>query len=114
MKTLKQLEHEKLYEETKQYDCFIMPFKLNDIVESVDPVKLYEYINYHKNILCIRYKEVERFDEYVYFYDDIESYMKNIELLLQNPSPKYTNQRRIEFLQKSSWERRVKEINELI
>ena len=34
-------------------------FKLNDIVEAVDPVKLYEYINFNKNIMP-KYKQTFR------------------------------------------------------
>ena len=47
----------------------MMPFILNELIESVDPVKLYEYINFEKNIICIKYDEILRFKDFVYFYN---------------------------------------------
>ena len=41
----------------------IMPFKLNELVKSVDPVKLYEYINYNKPIISIFYQEIKRYSQ---------------------------------------------------
>lgn len=104
------VEHCQLYEEVKDADALIMPFLLNDIVLSVDPVKLYEYINYNKNILCVHYPEVERFDRFVYFYDDYESFLQQIQNMMGNNTVKYGIQERNVFLQKNNWESRVEQI----
>ena len=45
------VDHKDIYSNIKDADALIMPFKLNDIVEAVDPVKLYEYINFNKGYL---------------------------------------------------------------
>ena len=42
------VEHSKLWENVKDMDALIMPFKVNDIIRDVDPVKLYEYISMGK------------------------------------------------------------------
>ncbi len=55
-----------------------MPFKLNDIVEAVDPVKLYEYINFNKDILTISYKEIERFSKFTYSYDGYDEFKSQL------------------------------------
>lgn len=104
------VEHCRLYDEVKDSDALMMPFLLNDIVLSVDPVKLYEYINYNKNILCVRYPEVERFDHFVYFYDDYESFLLQIQNMMGNNTVKYSIQERNDFLQKNNWESRVEQI----
>ena len=76
------VEHNKLYSAVKDSTALIMPFKVNKIIESVDPVKLYEYINFNKNILTIKYNEINRFDKFVYFYSDYTEYKKQLEKLL--------------------------------
>ena len=42
------VEHAKLFDYVKNYDALFMPFQVNDIILSVDPVKLYEYIAFGK------------------------------------------------------------------
>lgn len=104
------VEHDKLYDTIKDTDCLSMPFVVNDIVLSVDPVKLYEYINYNMNILCVRYPEVERFDPFVYFYEDYDSFVSQIKKMMDDNTVKYDSQTRLQFLQESSWENRAREI----
>lgn len=104
------VEHSKLYDEVKDCDALMMPFLLNDIVLSVDPVKLYEYINYNKNILCVRYPEVERFAQFVYFYEDYASFVQQLRKMMKDNTVKYTPKDRVQFLDQSSWKYRVKEI----
>ena len=45
------VNHEELYAAVKDFDCFIMPFKINELIRSVNPVKLYEYINFNKPVI---------------------------------------------------------------
>ena len=91
-----------------------MPFKINEIVEAVDPVKLYEYINFNKNILSIKYKEIERFEEFVYFYTNYEEFKGNLERLIKNNTLKYSDEARRRFLKDNSWGKRVEMIEELL
>ncbi len=51
MKFYGPIDDDKLYKNVQNFDCLIMPFKLNKLIFSVDPVKLYEYINYNKPIV---------------------------------------------------------------
>ena len=108
------VEHNKLYETIKDTNCLIMPFVVNEIIESVDPVKLYEYINYNKDIICVKYKEILRFDKFVYFYDDYESFKEQLTKLISSDAVKYSLDERKEFLEKNNWKTRVDEIVEKI
>lgn len=109
------VEHDRLYETVRDFDCMIMPFVLNDIVKSVDPVKLYEYINYNKNILCVRYDEVLRFEPLVYFYTHYDEYCGKLKWMIEQDGVlKYTDIKRREFLIHSSWARRAASIMEII
>ena len=105
------VEHDKLYSYVKDYDCMIMPFKLNDLISSVDPVKLYEYINYDKPIISIFYEEIKRFSPFVNFYSDESELIEILNnLIKQNFPKKYSNEERIKFLEKNNWNNRVSQI----
>lgn len=108
------IEHNELFDSVKETDCLVMPFVLNEIVEAVDPVKLYEYINYNMNILCVKYDEVERFSPFVHFYTDYDSYKEQIEAMMRDNSLKYSAETRRRFLIENSWSARVDAIEKII
>ena len=105
-----EVAHGELFERTKSADAFIMPFKINDIVLGVDPIKLYEYINFNKNILCVEYPEVKRFDPFVFFYHDYETFCNQIKEMKKLTNTKYSNEERLKFLLPNTWEERAKDI----
>jgi hypothetical protein len=105
------IEHQNLYNYCKGFDCLILPFKINQLIKSVDPVKLYEYINFNKPIISVYYEEIDRFSPFVYFYNDSNSLYQLLTSLINQSFPKkYTNQERQGFLETNSWDIRVKEI----
>lgn len=108
------VEHEKMLEHACKADCLIMPFYINEIIESVDPVKLYEYINFNKNILVPYYKEIERFEPFVYFYNTYEEFKAQIQALKSTQEFKYSSFEREAFLKENSWNNRVRNIEKLL
>lgn len=105
------ITHCKLYETVKDFDCMIMPFKITKLINSVDPIKLYEYINYNKPIISIYYDEIERFSPFVNFYSDRKELCSILEELIKNGfKKKYSDKERIDFLEKNSWKVRVENI----
>lgn len=109
-----QVPHDELYQHVKNMDAFVMPFMVNKLIESVDPVKLYEYINYNKNILCVKYDEVNRFKEFVYFYNDFDQYINQIKNMMNSTTIKYSNEERVEFLTDNTWHNRADAIRKTI
>lgn len=115
IKLIGTVDHDKLYEKIKYCDLLIMPFKLNNVIKSVDPVKLYEYINFDKNILTIRYKEIERFNSFVYFYNDYSEFKNCLMDLIQiDNTLKYSDHMRRLFLQKNTWKARITQIEQIL
>lgn len=108
------VEHHRLYDAIKDTDGLIMPFVVNDIIASVDPVKLYEYINYNMNILVVSYDEIARFDPFVFFYDTYESYAAQIRRMMEDNTVKYSNEERVCFLRENGWDSRVASIVSLL
>lgn len=101
------VDHEDIERRAQELDVLMMPFKINELILSVDPVKLYEYICLNKNILCIRYPEVERFEPFTLFYRNLEEYLGNIDKLLDDHTPIYSREQAERFLTENSWERRA-------
>ena len=106
------IEHDKLYETVKNMDGLIMPFILNDIIEAVDPVKVYEYINFNKNIILREYSEVERLKDFVFFYNDSSEFLDAVLAIETSRTVKYNQDQRLKFLQENTWDKRVEQIRE--
>lgn len=104
------VEHRQLWEETKEMDCLIMPFLVNDIIQDVDPVKLYEYISMGKNIISVYYEEISRFSTFVKFYNSKQEFIDIIKEMMSNKKVVYTAQQQTTFLLDNSWESRYKYI----
>jgi len=105
--------HDRLGETVKDIDCLIMPFVVNEIVRAVDPVKLYEYIAFGKCIVSVYYPELERFRDFVYFYESCEEYIELLEDMIKKGfPPKYDSSRQKKFLEENSWDLRYKVIRD--
>lgn len=105
------VEHKELGKRVAEYDALIMPFVVNDIILSVDPVKLYEYICFGKCVISVWYPEIERFRPYVYFYRTEKEYEVLLrELTEKGFPPKYTQEQQRNFLKENSWEKRYESI----
>jgi teichuronic acid biosynthesis glycosyltransferase TuaH len=108
------VKHDELYDHIKDFDSLIMPFMVNELILSVDPVKLYEYVNFNKNIITVFYEEVRRFDDFVYFYQNSEEFINNIKNLKSENTLKYTEAQREQFLKENTWDQRVKQISNVL
>lgn len=98
------VEHSQLWEKVKDVDCLIMPFLVNDIIKDVDPVKLYEYISMGKPIVSVYYKEIERFESLVYFYNNTDAYIRLLKKFVQeNRIALYSEFSQRKFLLNNSW-----------
>ncbi|PYE55906.1 glycosyltransferase family 1 protein [Deinococcus yavapaiensis] len=107
--------HERLPELVARYDILIMPFIVNEMIASVDPVKLYEYVSFHKPIIASSYPEIERFSPFVEFYS-LEKPLAQVvrDLLKRGVRPNYELSDAHHFLGLNSWRSRVKLILKLL
>lgn len=104
------VEYFKLKGTISNYDVLIMPFVINDLILSVDPVKLYEYISFRKNIIASSYPEVEKFKDFVFLYNNYNELKEIVLRLLENNELKYDPNIAYEFLKKNTWTNRANEI----
>jgi teichuronic acid biosynthesis glycosyltransferase TuaH len=96
-------------------DILLMPFQVTDLIRSVNPVKLYEYIYSNKASISVRYDETELFEKYVYLYSNIEEYMSLIYKLKDSQfSPKLSAAEAERFCRYNTWTVRGKHIKKIL
>jgi teichuronic acid biosynthesis glycosyltransferase TuaH len=109
------LAHDKLAARTADFDAFVMPFQVGPLVEAVDPVKLYEYMAFGKEIITVRYKEIERFSQFVHFYRTLPEFLEVIgRFAARTLEPKSAAANRSAFLAQSTWHARCSQICQLL
>lgn len=94
-------------------DILLMPFKLNDVVKSVNPVKLYEYLAMGKDIIATKYSETLRFSSLVYLYSSKKEFFHYISILGKEKNEE-TIEKRILFAKKNSWQSRASALTEIL
>ncbi len=101
-------KHDELPAIMGEYDCLAMPFQVTPLIESVDPVKLYEYIGFGKPIVAVYYDEIARFAPFVHFYRTHEEAINLVaRLTAGHLDRKYSESERQAFLAANSWTERA-------
>lgn len=103
--------HDELQNVTSEADAYILPFKINELIEAVDPVKFYEYINFSKNIISVYYDEISRFDDFVCFYQNENQYIDVLRKLIKDNTLKYSQDMRLKFLEENTWSERAESMS---
>lgn len=104
------VKHDQLSEYAQTANALVMPFVLNELVRSVDPVKIYEYIYFNKPILVIDYAEMEKFKPFVHLYSDERELVQFVRKVRDNKIEPYSHADAIIFLLNNTWKDRCKHI----
>ncbi|MCP3774575.1 hypothetical protein NLX71_14875 [Paenibacillus sp. MZ04-78.2] len=110
LKFLGPVNHSDLFNCVQNADAFIMPFKVNELVLSVDPVKVYEYLFFNKPCIIVKYPETIKFEKYVYLYSSYDELHQIILDLIINPVNKTAEKEITDFLQQNTWKKRAETI----
>lgn len=89
-------------------DVMLIPFKINELIKAVDPVKIYEYLSLSKIVISSYWEELDCYksNPLVKFYSDFEKFKEAIEeALKENVKTKIDE----EFIYNNKWENRVEE-----
>ncbi len=112
IKYLGAVKHGDIQKYMSEFDALLMPFLVTDLIQSVDPVKLYEYIFFNKPIVSVGYAEIERFSDFVDFYIDHDGLMAILSgFLADGFKNKYSEDGRCRFIVSNTWSNRVNSIN---
>lgn len=109
------VSHSQVFTVMKRSDALIMPFRVNELVRGVDPVKLYEYIFSGKPTFAVDYPEVGKFGDFVYLYRDADELLTLFgDLLAGTIGSKRTETACRAFALENTWSRRAEEIKRLL
>lgn len=104
------------YKEIPNYlkfsDVAIIPFLVNELTDSVNPIKLYEYMSVGLNVVSTNFKEMEYIDSPAYVAKDHKEFCNYIRQAIESKDK--NRDRNIEFSKKNTWEKRFKQIKEYI
>jgi len=96
----------------KLFDYCLYPFKMNDFLKTIDPVKVYEYLSLNKRVIAVNSPETARFNCLISLYDnysELDYILSNLKDL-RMPFTSEINLKK--FVSENSWESRVKIISD--
>ena len=100
------IEHKMVPAFIESSTAMIMPFKINDIIKFVDPVKVYEYLYFKKPIISSYWKELDQFNDLVYYYKSDDEFEKVVNEALKSG---FKNSKKYEtIMEESKWDNRLK------
>jgi len=108
------LAHDQLRSFSQDCDVLLMPFRVNRLIEAVDPVKLYEYVAFGRPCLAPRYAETVRFEPWVTLYDSAEDAVLRMQQLSAGPKADIDVEGRRAFLALNTWDVRIKAIESAV
>lgn len=106
------LPHDKLVFFREISNVMVMPFVVNDLIRSVDPVKIYEYINLGLPIVSPYYEELDYYKGFLEFYSSPDEFIAAIQRGFSGR--KYTESQRIAFLEQNTWQSRANAISNIL
>lgn len=101
---------EKQYRELPSYlqefDVCLLPFSLSELVKTVDPVKVYEYLSQGKALVATPLPELEYLGELLYFAKTADEFATQIDAAL-NESDSAVRGERVKFAAHNTWSHRI-------
>lgn len=95
----------------QQFSCCIIPFKINELTNSVNPLKLYEYSAAGKNTISTNLPEIQEFSDIVYLAKDHDEFLNMIPKAITNQQD---SQKLIKFAEEHNWNTTVNKIMSIL
>ncbi len=101
--------HEKVPELIQSFDVCLYTFRQTSLLDTIDPVKIYEYLAQNKAVLAVKSRETEKFGDLLSLYSNIE----DLKLLAQKnwAQPFHTDDECQQFVAQNCWKVRGDIIN---
>lgn len=104
---------EKLPELLSLADCCIIPFLKNEVSDSADPLKFYEFISQGKPVVVSNIPELEKFKNIIDFANSPEEFAQAIKNAIENDTLE-KKIARIEIARQNSWDKRIDYLFDII
>ena len=94
------------------FDVCLYPFKKSQLLDTINPVKIYEYLLFNKPVIAVESEETKSLGANIYIYDNYNE-LKN--LCNQRLSHPFDSEFEYNlFIEQNSWESRIEKINEIL
>lgn len=104
---------EKKYNELPFYisnfDCCIIPFRVNKMTNSCNPIKLYEYLAMGKPVVSSNIEEVKKLKSLCYISENYKQFAENLNKAIHERNQELIFKRK-NFALNNSWSKRVNDI----
>lgn len=105
------LENGQLPALLETFDVCLYNFKQSPLLDTINPVKIYEYLALNKPVLAVKSKETLRFKKYLALYEDVEEIEAIVKQGFWRPFADAKSHR--QFLKHNSWEARTAQIEQV-
>lgn len=95
----------------KAFDVCIIPFKLNELTLSSNPIKFYEYISSGKKVVSVNLPEVKLFDNVIHVVNNLDEFLQFVRISLNE---KANIGEFIRITEENTWDRKSENMVELI
>lgn len=92
----------------ESFDVAVIPFRVNELIRSVDPVKVYEYLSRGKPVVATRMPELRACRNLIAFADTPDAFVTAIEEALADPE--LGRVERIGFARENTWSKRAEQL----
>ena len=110
---LGQIAYEEIPEHAAAFDVALMPWLMNDWIESSNPIKLREYLALGFPIVTTTFPELEPYQELVYAAKSHDEFLAGIDAALAERSPEHVRARRAS-VEHSTWDGLARRVAQLI
>lgn len=97
----------------QSFDVCLYPFKKSEFLDTIDPVKIYEYLAMNKPVIAVNSIETAKFDNLIYRYGDNRE-LSSILALKEWKAPFISENDYNLFFDNNTWEQRVNLIKDII
>ena len=99
-------------EKIQSFDICLYPFKQGKLLNTVNPVKIYEYLAENKPVIAVDSVETRKFGNLIYRYQNYEQLKKLCQAKLKKPFQ--TKEECLKYIEYNSWEKRVDEFEKIL
>ena len=110
---LGKIEYHELKKYGKFFDVAIIPFVVNELTNSVSPIKFFEYIALNKPIISTNINEIKKYSTTTIKIIDKETEIKTVIEQLLNLEEKQIKKENMELLENNTWDNRFQIIQKL-
>ena len=96
----------------KSFDVCLMPYRVGEEANSIDPLKLYDYLACGKPVISVNIPSVQPFADVLYVANDKQTFIKCINESL-NENGRYAS-KRVDIAKQNDWKARVEQISTII